>query len=136
MTYQINHTAPLASEFVLLREKVGWGATDEILAQTGLNNSLFHVTIRHKDILIAMGRVLGDGGLFYYIQDVVVAPDYQGEGLGHAVMYEIERFLCANAKAGATVALLSAKGKEAFYEQYDYILRTGEPLGLGMSKFI
>ncbi|BBN80906.1 N-acetyltransferase [Pseudoalteromonas sp. A25] len=136
MAYQISNKAPTVREFALLRKQVGWGETDEILAQTSLNNSLFHVTIRHQDALIAMGRVIGDGGLFFYIQDVVVAPDYQGEGLGHAVMYEIERYVAKNAKLGATVALLSAKGKEAFYEQYDYIVRTGEPLGLGMCKFV
>lgn len=29
-----------------------------------------------------MGRVVGDGGKFFYLQDVVVVPSRQGEGIG------------------------------------------------------
>ena len=31
---------------------------------------------------IGMGRVVGDGAMYSYVQDVVVAPEYQRRGIG------------------------------------------------------
>lgn len=106
------------------------------MVQRSLENSLFHVTVRSKSQLIGMGRVIGDGVMFFYVQDVVVDPDFQNQGLGDALMQEIEQYLSLNAKAGSTIALLSAQGKELFYSRYGYIERSGFPLGKGMCKFI
>jgi len=36
-----------------------------------------------------MARVIGDGVINAYIQDVVIAPDYRGKGVGKAVMQEL-----------------------------------------------
>ena len=36
--------------------------------------------------VVAMGRVAGDGGKFFYIQDVVVLPEFQGQGIGRRVV--------------------------------------------------
>ncbi|MDO8673420.1 MAG: GNAT family N-acetyltransferase [Dehalococcoidia bacterium] len=33
-----------------------------------------------------MARVIGDGGLFYYIQDVIFIPEYQRQGIGTQLM--------------------------------------------------
>lgn len=36
--------------------------------------------------LLGMARVIGDGGLFYYIQDVIFIPEYQRQGIGTQLM--------------------------------------------------
>jgi ribosomal protein S18 acetylase RimI-like enzyme len=33
-----------------------------------------------------MGRVVGDGGKFFYIQDLAVRPEYQGRGIGRQIV--------------------------------------------------
>ncbi|WP_227993435.1 GNAT family N-acetyltransferase [Shewanella sp. YLB-07] len=76
------------------------------MAQKSLNHSLFHVGICDGNQLVAMGRVVGDGAMSFYVQDVVVHPAYQG----------------------STAALLAAKGKEAFYERFGYIQRPSDYL--------
>jgi hypothetical protein len=40
------------------------------------------------------------------------------------------------AKQGASIGLLAAKGKEAFYARYNYIERPNVSLGHGMCKFV
>ena len=134
--YQVSLAPPGAEEFVSLRAQVGWGDTCSKLAEKGLANSLFHVTVRDDAQLIGMGRVIGDDALFYYIQDVVVAPAYQNLGIGRILMNEIETYLKTNVARGATVALLAAQGKESFYARYGYLERTGSPLGKGMCRFV
>jgi len=130
-----NH-CPSVTDFMLLREKVGWGNISKELAQKSLANSLFHIVITTQNNIVAMGRILGDGAMYYYIQDVIVDPEYQKQGLGHMLMKEIEKYLLKHAKLGATISLLAAKGKEDFYQHYGYIPRPNDDLGNGMCKFI
>jgi len=33
-----------------------------------------------------MGRIVGDGVTICYIQDVIVLPEYQGKGIGKAII--------------------------------------------------
>lgn len=134
--YLIKLESPSIEAFSLLRNKVGWDDIDVNLAQTSLNNSLFHVTIYNKSQLIGMGRVVGDGAMYFYIQDVIVDPDYQQGGIGSVVMEYIERYLSVSAKKGSTIGLLAAKEKEDFYAKYGYIKRPNDSLGNGMCRFI
>lgn len=134
--FEVEFVAPELAEYSRLKTNIGWGNVKADMAKTALQNSLFHVVIRHKNELIAMGRVIGDGALFFYIQDVIVAPDFQGQGLGKLVMSHIENYLAKEAQAGATIGLFAAKGKESFYFPWGYRERDGDTLGKGMCKFL
>ena len=123
-------------EYNVLREAVGWGSIDKKMAEISLSNSLCHVTARDRGELIAMGRVVGDGAVYFYIQDVIVLPNYQDQGVGQLIMQKVELYLGSVTKPGSTIGLLAAKGKESFYTHYGYKERTGNPLGRGMCKFI
>ncbi|AQS38623.1 Acetyltransferase (GNAT) domain [Shewanella psychrophila] len=134
--YTTRFDSPLVKEFCALRSQVGWGDTNLEMAQKSLNNSLFHVGVMHCNQLVAMGRIVGDGAMYFYVQDVVVHPEYQGQGLGSIVMEHLEKYLSQAAYKGSTVALLSAKGKEVFYERFGYTQRPSDHFGNGMSKFL
>lgn len=136
MNYCLKQEAPSAKKFSELRIKAGWGYIDLEMAQHSLDNSLFHVIACIDNKIIGMARVVGDGIMYFYIQDLVVEPKFQQMGIGKALMKEIETYLSKIAKKGATIALLSAQGKETFYAGFGYIERSGEPLGKAMCKFI
>lgn len=138
-SYQISFESPTAQEFLQLRMLIGWSELDVNMAKRSLSNSLFHVVIRSLDenkTLLAMARVVGDGAMYFYIQDVLVSPNVQNIGLGKLLMEHIEHYLDNNACVGATIGLLAAKGKEPFYQQFGYKLRPDDALGNGMCKFI
>jgi GNAT superfamily N-acetyltransferase len=134
--YKILHESPDVSEFIRIRKAVGWDDTDIELVKQSLKNSLFNVSIHAGERLIGVGRVVGDGYMYFYVQDVVVEPSYQQLGIGALLMKEIELYLSINAKAGSTIGLFAAKGKERFYLKYGYQERSGDPLGKGMCKFV
>jgi ribosomal protein S18 acetylase RimI-like enzyme len=134
--YRITLKRPSVQEFLTLRKKIGWGELDLILAEKSLENSLFHVTIYDNSALIGMGRVVGDGAMYFYIQDVIVDPRYQKSGVGTSLMKQIEKYLAENTTKGSTIGLLAAKGKEAFYSRYGYVERPTSSLGNGMCKFV
>jgi len=136
ITHTIKFEAPNSENFRRLRANVGWGEIDIELATKSLANSLFNVTVYQHSHLIAMGRVVGDGAMYFYVQDVMVDVDYQNIGLGTVVMEHIENYLAETAMQGATIGLMAAKGKERFYQRYAYVSRPTNSLGNGMCKFI
>ncbi|WP_333014583.1 GNAT family N-acetyltransferase [Vibrio vulnificus] len=136
MELNITKQALNVGEFMLLRSKVGWINPEQKIVQESLDNSIFHVCVYTESQLAGYGRIVGDGYMYFYLQDVVVDPNYQNQGIGKLVMQEIEQFLKNNAHPGATIALLAACGKEKFYSKFGYSARNGNPLGLGMCKFV
>jgi len=135
-SFTVKNSAPTVKAFNQLRSLVGWNNADFNTTQNSINSSLFWISIFDETNLIATGRIVGDGAMYFYIQDVIVHPNYQTKGLGKIVMEEIENYLTQHCKKGSTIGLLSAQGKESFYEQFGYMLRDGKTLGHGMCKFI
>ncbi|WP_164078362.1 GNAT family N-acetyltransferase [Alteromonas facilis] len=136
MSFIIKEVAPTCVEFAALRKLVGWDNPEDIVLQASIDASLFWITIYSGAQLVATGRVIGDGAMYFYIQDVIVHPSYQQRGLGQQIMSAIERYLDATCQQAATVGLLSAQGKEEFYRRFGFIERDGKTLGLGMCKFL
>jgi predicted N-acetyltransferase YhbS len=82
-----------------------------------------------------MGRVVGDLGLCFYIQDVIVVRTHQGRGVGGAIMRRLMKFISEHAVEDSYVGLMSAVGKESFYHRYGFTSRPTETLGAGMTLF-
>ena len=75
-------------EYMKLREAVGWGLFPLEEAQAGLSNSYIWC-LRDNDASgqpIGIGRVIWDHGYVMYIADIIVIPEYQGNGLGRVIM--------------------------------------------------
>lgn len=127
---------PSADEFASLRSLISWRSPSLPVIQQSLDSSLFWVSLYRDNELIGCGRIVGDGAMYFYIQDIIVHPKYQNCGLGTIIMISINQYIEQTCQPGATVGLLAAKGKEAFYEKYGFVGRDGNTLGLGMCRFI
>lgn len=134
--FELRFSPPSTPDFENLRLSVGWENCASSVTAQSIENSLFWVSYYESQILIATGRVIGDGAMYFYIQDVIVSPKYQRCGLGHSIMQHIEKYLLENTSQHATIGLLAAKGKEGFYERYNYIIRDGQDLGQALCKFV
>lgn len=119
-------------EYLRLRKAAGWYCQDLRATEIGLSNSLFSVCMIYKDELIAYGRVIGDGGIYFYIQDVIVMPEFQGKGIGRQIMNAIMNYLEKNAHPNAFIGLMAAKGVVGFYEKFCFNKRPDD--GPGMFK--
>lgn len=43
--------------------------------------------------IIGMGRIIGDGARIFYIQDVVIHPNFQGKGIGTTIMEKLIAYI-------------------------------------------
>ena len=134
MDYELAINTLCAKDFIRLRKAAGWGIHPENQAEVGLKNSLFTVAAIHNNQVIGMGRLVGDGFMICYIQDLIVLPEYQGKGIGTAIMERLMTYISDNAipETCVTAGLFSAKGKEGFYEKFGFYIRPNDNRGAGM----
>lgn len=128
--YEQRTQIPGPSEYRELRMLCGMSEKSHEAASQGLPNSLFSTTIRDKGKLIAMGRLVGDGGCDYGIVDVAVHPDYQRQGLGRRVMSSIMSYLSDHAPESAYVALIADDHSPALYSQFGFELTAPRSVGM------
>ena len=130
--YILVERSPSAKEFQMLHKAVGWGNVDFEATEVGLSNSLFSVCVisKSKKNVIGCGRLVGDGGIYFYIQDVIVLPEFQGIGIGKLIMKSIMDYLNKYAPPNAFVGLMAAKGVSEFYLRYDFMERPADAPGM------
>lgn len=120
MKYKIENRLPTLLEYRQLCESVGWGHVMNFdVTESALENSVAGFTIQLENgLVIAMGRIVGDGAIYFYIQDVVVAPDYQKQGIGTAILSSLFDYLRENAPSKSFVGLFSTPHAVEFYKKF------------------
>jgi len=105
--YLLSNVVPSPEEYCALRKSVGLSEMTLSAAREALPRTLFMVSIRDKDTLIGMGRVVGDKGCFLQVVDIAVSPDYQKQGLSRRIMESIMHFIENEVPKCAVVSLFS-----------------------------
>jgi GNAT superfamily N-acetyltransferase len=117
-----------------LRDLVGWSHIEAGQAKKALENTCFSVAAVENGRVVGMGRLIGDGAMIWYIQDVIVVPEYRGGGVGTAIVQKLMDYVRREAMPGAkvSVGLMAARGKEPFYEKFGFCARPSDHEGAGM----
>ncbi len=128
--YRLVERAPTVEEYNRVRAAAGLARRDPGAAEVGLPNTLFGVCVESGGRVVGIGRIIGDGGLFFQVVDVAVVPEHQREGLGAMVMDALVSWLQGNASTDAYVQLVAEEGTTKFYEKYGFRVRTLESSGM------
>ena len=126
-----------AEEYMSLRKKVGWVEFPLEEAQACIDNAYLIRCVRDGEKAIGVVRLLWDGGYIAFLSDVIVDPEYQGQGIGRTLVETCISRLKADMKPGYKVKLTlnSAKGKEPFYEKFGFRERPNEDSGPAMDQW-
>lgn len=102
-------------------------------ARRALQNGLLNVSAIYHDELVGMGRLVGDGAMYWYLQEIIILPNFQRKGIGTMIVEHLVDYAKANSITGkfTTIGGVSAKGKERFYEKMGF-----EIIPNGMKKMI
>lgn len=126
--------APEPREYLDLRAACGLGPRSLDGARIGLQNSLYATLMRDRaGHLIALGRVVGDGGLFAQITEIAVHPDHQGRGLGDLVLQRVLAWCRANLSEQCYLSLVSNAGLPPWYARHGFTVCPPEKPGMALS---
>lgn len=130
---RIEALIPSPQEYNWLRREAEWPEMDREACTRCLPSSSHVVSAFDGEELVGMGRIVGDGGLCFYIQDVIVAKSHRRRGVGTALMDALMDFIAERAVKDTYVGLMSAVGMEPFYTPFGFTSRPTETLGCGMT---
>ncbi len=128
--YSLHLETPAAADYLRLRIEAGLTPKTAEGAAAGLPNTLYAVVIRKAGEVVGMGRVIGDGGLFYQVVDIAVLPEHQGRGLGKRIVGELVAQLRSEAPAGAYVSLMADGEAHRLYSQFGFALTAPRSVGM------
>jgi len=80
------------------------------------SNSMYKCFVFDNEVLVGAGRALADGVDCSYICDMAVHPDFQGIGLGKAIIDRLKELSAGHRK----IILYAKPGKEGFYEKMGF----------------
>lgn len=124
--------------YLKIRKQVGWKNLTREQATRALDNSLFTIVAMEDDKVLGMGRIVGDGAVICYVQDLVIISEAQGRGVGRMIMERLTEYVKSIQLEGTEMMfdLMCAKGRETFYEKLGFISRPTDELGPGMIQYL
>ena len=132
-------TNELSAElFLQLYTSVGWEPPGIEQVQKALDNTIATFTAFDSEKAVGMVRLIGDGGMSFYIKDFSVIPEYQSNGVGTLLLSGLEQYIKENIKPDWAVSLELISSKEAvgFYRKHGFEERPCDWDGPGMFKMI
>jgi ribosomal protein S18 acetylase RimI-like enzyme len=84
--------------------------------KTVFANSRYKCFVYDDAKIVGVGRALSDGVDASYISDVAIYPEYQGQGIGKAIVSKLVKF----SKDYNKILLFTRVGKEPFYAKLGF----------------
>lgn len=119
--YRLEARLPTVDEYRSICTAVGWqDVMNFAAAPDALARSLHAVVAEHHGTAVGMGRLVGDGAIYFYVQDVAVLPEHQGFGVGRRIVAELVAWARRHAPDRAFLGLFAAAGTDAFYRRHGF----------------
>lgn len=96
------------------RVPLGSKSVDQL--RTAFQGSRYTVFLFDGETLVGAGRALADGSDCSYLCDIALLPEYQGRGLGAALVGRLVELSRGHRK----ILLYAVPGKEGFYRRFGF----------------
>jgi ribosomal protein S18 acetylase RimI-like enzyme len=134
--YRLSDVPPPVDQYLALRERAGLSPKTAVQAVAALPGSWAACSVIEEPtgVVVAMGRVIGDGGWYFHVVDMAVLPEHQRRGLGDAVLTRLLDRIRAEAPAGAYVNLLADPPGRRLYARHGFAETA--PGSIGMAQWL
>ena len=116
-------------DYCRLRKSVDFYDIPEEQVKRALDKSDFITTATVNNVTVGMARIIEDGTQVL-VMDVIVDPEYQGNGIGRGLMEKIREYIESIDYDRMIVNLITDESKTAFYEKLGYQKEEGMRLWL------
>lgn len=130
--YVLCMRTPTVDEYRRLRSQAGLSQRSVEASEAGLPNTIAGVVVDLRGRAVGMGRIVGDGGLFFQVVDIAVAPAHQGQGLGKRIMDRLMAELREHVPAEAYVSLIADGQANRLYAQFGFEPTAPESIGMAV----
>ena len=134
--FKYTEEVPETEKFMGLFLTTGWNDSyqlSEVELDRALKNSWYTYSVYDADQLIGFGRIICDGIVHALILDLIVLPEYQGEGIGKMILNKlVDKCKMHEVR---DIQLFSAKGKEGFYKKSGFTQRPELSPGMELKWF-
>ncbi len=120
-------------QFEYLYNSTKWEEFSSHQIEISLQKDLYHVSAWIDNEIVGMGRLLGDGSMYWYIQNLIILPKYQCRGVGTAIMNNLLEFVRNNSPSNShiIVGLMCSEYTAPFYQRFKFDIRPCNNLGPG-----
>ena len=120
--------------FCQLRESVGFQRLTPEQAKRVISSTTLIVTAVCDEKYVGLVRILTDTLTDAYITDVIISPQFQGQGLGRQLMeYSLSKLKTISvSNVRLACSLYANAGKEPFYEKFGFEKLPNNKYGYGM----
>ena len=134
--YVIDEINP--EDYIRLRKRVGFHSFNPEQAKKALDHSLRIIVAMDGNNYVGMGRVVGDGAVICYLQDIIVDPEYHGRKIGDTIVKMLLNYIYEITIPDTImmIGLMSVSGTEGFYKKMGFIERPNDRFGSGFSLYI
>ena len=126
---------PNQKEYFKLFETTGWNKDYKLTSEElylSIQNSSYCISAYNNEKLVGFGRMLSDGIAHAVLFDVIVLPEFQGNGIGSKIMEKLLKE-CRRNKI-RDIQLFCASGKIVFYEKFGFKARPEDCPGMEIRK--
>ncbi len=120
-------------QFEYLYKSTGWPLFSSSQVRQSLKNDVYHISAWIENEIVGMGRLLGDMAMYWYIQNLIVLPEYQSIGVGTTIMNYLLTFVRNNSLSNSQVVigLMCSEHTASFYQKFSFDIRPCDSLGPG-----
>ena len=130
MEIEIRSEIPATDQFWDLFQTTGWNekyglSSDELMQ--ALHSSWYVLSAYEAEKLVGLGRLVSDGVLHATVYELIVLPEYQGQGIGGQILEKLVK-KCKDSGI-RDIQLFCAAGKREFYEKRGFVARPDDAPG-------
>ncbi len=120
---------PTPAEFRALYVRTGWGRPSEDACRRAIEGSWVVCTARERGgSLVGMGRLISDGVMHAYVNEMIVREDARGHAVGATIL---RRLVAESRERGVTeIQLFAARGRAPFYLRHGFVRRADAAPGM------
>jgi ribosomal protein S18 acetylase RimI-like enzyme len=132
--YTLVGSTPSVADYRRLRAAAGLSPKTQEQAEPALTGTWWgcHVVHDASSEVVAMGRVIGDGGWYFHIADMATLPGHQRRGLGDLVLTTLLDRIRESAPAGAYVTLMADPPGRRLYARHGFTEDRDASIGMAL----
>ncbi|MGX5682195.1 GNAT family N-acetyltransferase [Schumannella luteola] len=119
--FEILDRVATADEHRRLTHSVGWSDhLDDAVLDSSLAATVRGAVAVREGEVVGMARLVGDGNHYFYVQDVVVHPDHEGDGIASQLTARLVSWVEETATRPAFIGLFASPDAEGVYSSLGF----------------